>query len=115
MKRPILLLVSLALITNLGYSQKIQLKKGIITRDGEPVAKLEGNATLLKGTDIKIQTVEGTTLIDITSPRKTFFLYDPIMYYHFQFVPLDNKAVSFIPEKFLYSEKNLVEFLFENI
>jgi hypothetical protein len=114
MQKLLLLLSLLALTFNFSSAQKIQLKKGIISRDGEPIGKMDGKASLLKGTSVSIQSLEGTDLMNITSPIKTFPLYESIMYYHIRFAT-PNKTISFIPEKFLYSEKNLVEFLFESI
>jgi hypothetical protein len=113
MKR-LLLLLSLTLTLNFSHAQKIQLKKGVITRDSEPIGKLEGEAGWLKGTDVSIHGNDGTALLNITSHIKSFSLYEPISYYSFQF-PTLNKTVAFVPEKFYSSERNLVEFLFENI
>ncbi|HTJ50734.1 MAG TPA: hypothetical protein VL443_14830 [Cyclobacteriaceae bacterium] len=117
MKRNIILL-ALVLITSFSYSQKIQLKKGLLSKDDVPLGKLEGEATLLKGTNISIQSMEGLPLIIIKDPLVTFGspYHEPIRYYSIKFIPLD-KTVSFIPDqkKFFTSEKKLVEYLFENI
>ncbi len=117
MKKSIVLL-ALVFTTVLSYSQKIQLKKGLLSKDDVPIGKLEGEATLLKGTNISIQSMEGTPLISIKDPLVKFgsAYHEPIRYYSIQFIPL-GKTISFIPDqnKFFTSEKKLVEYLFENI
>ncbi|HEY8934500.1 MAG TPA: hypothetical protein VIM65_04740 [Cyclobacteriaceae bacterium] len=115
MKKSTLLLILLFTVF-LSYSQKIQLKKGLLSKDNVPFGKLEGEATLLNGTNISIKSMEDAPLINIHEPRVTFGspFYEPIRFYSIKFVPLQ-KTVAFIPEKFFMSEKKLVEYLFENI
>jgi hypothetical protein len=118
MKKSILLLV-LAFTIATAYTQKIQLKKGVLSKDDVQIGKVEGEATLLKGTDVAIKSVDGaTTLVSIKDPLVTFGspYHEPIRYYAIEFVTLGKKA-AFIPDqkKFFTSEKKLVEYLFERI
>lgn len=112
------LLITLLLTAGLAYSQKIQLKKGILSKDDVQIGKVEGEATLLKGTDVSIKAADGSPLVIVKDPLVTFgsFYHEPIRYYAIEFVPL-GKKVSLIPDqkKFFTSEKKLVEYLFENI
>lgn len=117
MKKSIFLLAILFTAV-FSYSQKIQLKKGLLLKDNEAIGKLEGEATLLKGTNISIESVKGAPLISIKDPLVKFGspYHEPIRYYSIQFIPLA-KTISFIPDekKFFTSEKKIIEYLFENI
>jgi len=115
--RKISLVVVMTLMAVVCSAQKIQLKKGIISNEDEPIGKLVGKATLLGGTDITLQSLDGASLVKIKDPYVGFQgIYPGIRYYSIQFVPL-NKTMSLIPANkvFFTSEKKLVEYLFESI
>lgn len=116
--KKLILVLTLTFSVTLGFSQKIQLKKGILSKDDVQLGKLEGEATLLNGTNVSITSMDGSPLVKIKDPLVKFgsVYHEPIRYYSVEF-PSIGKTVSFIPDqkKFFTSEKKLVEYLFENI
>jgi hypothetical protein len=118
MKKTILI-TALMLATLLCHSQMIQLKKGILSKDDVALGKLEGKATLLNGTDISIQSMDGSQLVHIKDPNIKFGypFQEPVHFYTVEFTPI-NKRVCLFPEtknRFFTSEKKLVDFMFDKI
>jgi len=110
-----ILVISALLITGLCHAQNVTFKKNVILKNDEPVGKFEGKATLLKGTDVSVVSMEGAPLVLIKDPLVRFGspFYEPLRYYSVTFVPL-NKTVAFIPadKKFFASERKLIEYLY---
>jgi hypothetical protein len=117
MKKNTLVLFGM-LLASLSYSQKIQLKKNVVLKDEIPIGKLEGKATMFNGTNVIIQSSDGTPLIVVKDPLVKFgsAFHEPMRYYLIDFIPY-HKTVAFIPadKRFFTSEKKLVEYLFTTI
>jgi hypothetical protein len=116
MKKITLLTASL-LITTLCFSQRLQLKKGILSEDGQPVAKLEGKATLFK-TNVTIKSLSDTPLLSVERIIKTFGspFHEGINYYEIRFIPTGKVASLLMTGENSYtSEKNLAQYIFDTI
>ncbi len=116
MKKTAVLILLFTFIAYFCYGQKIQIKKGLILIDKEPVAQLEGKATLLKGTHLIISSLEGVQLINLEETNfKTASQYQEEMYfYNLSFAGID-KQVCHILDRQYTSEKNIVENLYKEI
>lgn len=115
--KKITLLAALLFIITLCFSQKLQLKKGVISRDGQPIAKLEGKATLLK-TDVTIKSLTDVPLLNIQRIIKTFGspFHEAVQYYTIRFIPADKAAYMLMTSSNSYtSEKNLAQYFFDTI
>lgn len=104
----------LFLIPTLLHAQKIQVKKDVVIRDGEPIAKVEGKTSFTK-TDMTIKSLREEPLVQVQSVWVKFgYPFHPIWtYYTIKFVKAD-KSVSIIADM-RSSERKLIEFLYEKI
>ena len=117
MKKITLLFTVFFLLTViLAIAQKIQVKKGIVSKDDEPVAKLEGEATFAKGLDITLKSMTDEPLLHIKNVLINYHnvFYGTIQYYAIDFLPL-NQSAGLVVEYTHSSEKKLIEYLYATI
>lgn len=115
-RRLLFLIIFLSLISILSHAQKIQIKKGLITNDGEPLGKLEGEATFANGTDITIKSMGDEPLVHIKCVIINYHnvFYKSIQFYSIDFIPLNQSAALTMDYPFS-SEKRLIEYLYATI
>ncbi len=109
----------LILFTLSAVAQKIQIKKGIIYIDKEPIAKLTGEVKSIKDTHVVISDLSDQPLLQIDEIDVKFgsWFQRDFGFYNLKF-PTLNKSVSAIVEQFgksTGSEKKLLEQLYDSI
>lgn|GEM_PF-3800007 len=101
------------LISGLSFGQKIQVKRGIITNNGEAIGKLQGEATFANGTDITIKSMNEELLLHVKSILVNYhnIFYKSLQFYSIDFLPL-NLSASLIIDYPFSSERRLIEYLY---
>ena len=97
-------------------AQKIQVKKGIVSKGDVAIAKLEGEATFLKGTDITLKSMTDEPLLHVKSIILNYHsvFYESMNFYSFEFLSMKKAGVITFDYTFS-SERKLIEYLYETI
>jgi hypothetical protein len=104
------------LITSWCIGQKIQIKKDVLLKDGEPIALLEGKAGTGNATMLVIKSLQGQPLMRVRSRYVNYKnnFYKGFIYHALEFLSLD-KSAAILTEYTYSSERKLIEYLYTTI
>lgn len=114
MKSKLLLSAVFMLMLLVANAQNIQIKKGVVLKDKEPVAKLEGEATLLKGAHMAFKSMTDEPIMSVDERLVSFknFFQDPLIFYTMRFPTANQVYIKELDQRFT-SEKKIVENLYK--
>jgi len=112
MKKLIVLMLALPTVV---FAQSYKVKKGILLKDKEPIAKVTGEVGSFKGTDMGLETLDGEVFLHVVGKdfRTDYPGFESVMWFEYEFptfgLNVINKRIGGN-----VSEKQFLKFEFEN-